>query len=306
MKKFADRFFKDQKGLSVILASVGVMALFGTTALVTDFGRLALTRQQLVNAADSAALAGAHDLIFTADPYTGSNNARQKALDTAVANGVHPDGIVINIDGKKITVDIEKNVALVMSKPFGINERNIQAHAAAMVTGVSSYRGVVPLAIKEQPLVFGQISTLKYGSPDSPGNFGALALAGKGSKNYKENLIYGFSEWVDIGEELATEPGNMQGPTEGIDQRLSRCDHGCTFDNFVPGCPRVIVIPMYNNDTQGRDTIKITGFAAFFVDRESTNSDSDEIKGYFVRMAADGAHDLLQPITGLYGATLIK
>lgn len=306
MKKLIDRFFKDQKGLTIILASVGVMALFGTTALVTDFGRLALTRQQLVNAADSAALAGAHDLTFATDPVAGADNARQKALDTAIANGAPPNGIVVSIDSNKITVDIEKTVGLIMSKPFGINERNIQAHAAAMVTGVSSYRGVVPLAIKEQPLTYGQISTLKAGSPNSPGNFGALALAGKGSKNYKDNLINGFSEEVEIGENLSTEPGNMSGPTEGIDERLARCDHNCTYDNFVPNCPRIIVIPMYSNDTQGRDTITVTGFAAFFIDREATNSSSDEIKGYFVRMAADGAHDLLQPITGLYGATLIK
>ena len=306
MKSLFGRLKKDERGLSFVLVSIGMMALFGMAALVTDFGQIALTRQQLINAADSAAMGGARELSLDPNPATREVVAQQKAMELALANGVPADKVTVNINGNKITVDTGETVDLIMARAFGVYSRDVQAHAAAIVGGVRSYTGIAPLSIKEQPLTYGTLSTLKYGSPDSPGNFGALALAGRGSSNYRYNLINGFSQEVHIGEQLATEPGNMRGPTDGIDQRLALCTDGCTYNNFKPGCPKVLVIPMHNNDLQGRDEITITQFAVFFVDRELTNSDSDEIKGYFVRMAAEGDIDTTGSISGLYGAKLIE
>lgn len=306
MESFLKKLHRDERGLSFILASVGMMALFGMAALVTDFGQLALARQQLVNAVDSAALAGARELALDPNPSTRELMASQIAEDVAGANGAPVAGTTVFIDGGTISVDAQRTVPLIMSRAFGVNSRDVRAHAAAVVGGVTSYQGIAPLCIKEQPLTYGQLCTLKYGSPDSPGNFGALALAGRGSMNYKDNLINGFGETVSLGQTLATEPGNMSGPTDGIDQRLSRCTDGCTYDNFRPGCPRILVVPMHNNNLQGRDEITITGFAVFFVDRDATISGSDEIKGYFVRMAAEGNIDISRSPTGLYRAKLIQ
>lgn len=306
MRNFAGRLLKDERGLSFVLVSLGIMALFGMAAMVTDFGRIALTRQRLVNAVDSAAMAGARELTLNPDTSTREDTARQKALDVAGANGVPSDRVTVTINGNKISVDAGQTVDLIMSRAFSVNSRDVSAHAAAVVSGVNSYLGIAPLTIREQPLVYGQLCTLKYGSPDSPGNFGALALTGRGASNYRNDLINGFGQEVHIGDVLETEPGNMSGPTDGIDQRLARCTDGCTYDNFKPGCPKILVIPMHRNDLHGRDEITVTGFAAFFVDRDATVSGSDEIKGYFVRMAADGAHDLSQSITGLYTVTLTE
>jgi len=306
MRKSIARLIKDEKGLAFFTVTMGIMALFGMTALVTDFGRISLSRQRLVNAVDSAAIAAARDFVFISDPYTREMAARQRALDVASANGAPAGRITVNVDNSKISVDAEDTVELIMSRAFGISQRTVRAHAAAMAGSITSYRGVAPLTIKEQPLIYGQLVTLKYGSPDSPGNFGALALAGRGSRNYKYNLINGFSEVVKLGETLDTEPGNMNGPTDGIDERLGRCTNGCTYDNFEPNCPKILVIPTHSDDLQGRDSITVTGFAAFFVDREATGSSDDEIKGYFVRMAAEGDPDFLNPVTSLYGAKLVE
>ncbi len=306
IKSSIKSFIKDQRGFSFFMVSLGIMSLFGMTALVTDFGRISLSRQRLVNAVDSAAIAAARDFVFIEDPYTREMTARQRAMDVAVANGAPIAGISVDIDNNKISVNAEQTIGLIMSRPFGISQRTVRAHAAAMTGSISSYLGVAPLTIKEQPFTYGQLVTLKYGSPDSPGNFGALALAGRGSRNYKYNLINGFSHVVKVGETLDTEPGNMTGPTEGIDERLDRCTNNCTYDNFEPGCPQILVIPTHGDDLQGRDQITVSGFAAFFVDREATNSAVDEIMGYFVRMAAEGDPDLLHPITSLYGAKLVE
>ncbi|MFZ5631239.1 MAG: TadE/TadG family type IV pilus assembly protein [Bacillota bacterium] len=306
-RKLLTRLMKDEKGLSFVLVSVGIMSLFGMAALVTDFGRIALARQQLVNAVDSAAMAGAHELNFNPDPSSREVTARQEALNVAAANGAPAGSVTVTIDGNKVTVDAERNVELIMSRAFGVNSRTVHTHAAAVVGSVTSYRGIAPLCIREQSFEYGQICTLKYGSPDSSGNFGALALGGTGASNYKQNLINGYNQTVSIGDKLKTEPGNMHGPTDGIDQRLARCNDGCTYDNFKPGCPKVLVIPLHNeSDLHGRDEITVTGFAVFFVDRVATGCDDDEIKGYFVRMAAEGDYDPSRSVTGLYGVRMIE
>ena len=308
MRNFLSRLIKDQRGMSFFIVCVGITALFGMTALVTDFGRISLSRQRLVNAADSAAMAGARDLCFISDPLTREIEARQRAIDVAKANGAPEEGITVNIENHKVSVDAEQDVNLIMSRLFGVNQRVVRVHALAQVSSVTSYKGLAPMTIYDQPLTFGQMVTLKFGESNSstPGNFGALALGGVGSDTYRENLINGYQTIIRKGEKLWTEPGNMTGPTDGIGERLSRCTDGCTYDNFVPGCPRVIVIPMHKDMPQGRSEIKITNFAAFFIDRESTLSATNEIKGYFVKMAVEGDTDLFEPVTSLYGARLIE
>lgn len=306
MRKFLKRLYKDERGLSFVMVSIGIAALFGMAALVTDFGRMALERQRLVNAVDSAAMAGARELTLGPNPYTREEEAVRRSLEVAAANGVPAERVTVTINGNRVSVDAVSTVELIMSRPFGVSRKDVGAHAAAVVSGVSSYRGIAPLTIRDQPLEYGRLYTLKYGSPDSPGNFGALALTGRGSRNYRQDLINGFSQEVRIGSRLETEPGNMSGPTDGIDQRLARCTDGCTYNNFRPGCPRVLIVPMHQDLFRGRDEITVTGFAAFFVDRDATISGSDEIKGYFVRMAAEGSLDPSGPLTGLYRVALVE
>lgn len=307
MPKFITAFFKDQRGFSLFMVGMGIMALFGMASLVTDFGRIALSRQRLVNAVDSAALAAARDLTLIPDPYTREMVARQRAVDIASANGAPPTGVTVNITNNRISVEAVETVDLIMSRAFGVSRRTVSARAAAQVGSINTYTGIAPLTIKEQPLATGQMVTLKYGSPTSPGNFGALSLGGRGADKYRENLIYGYPQKIKIGDSLETKPGNMSGPTGGIDQRLARCTDGCTFDSFKPNCPRIIVIPTHREgNLRGRDEIKVTGFAAFFVDRKATGSADDEIKGYFLRIAAEGDPNLLQPVISLYGTKLVE
>ncbi len=300
------KLFKDQRGMACVLTCAGMMVLVGMAALVADFGRIAHARQNLVNAVDSAALAGAGELALNTNPATREEAARQRAMDVAAANGTPPQRVTVGISEGTITVNAHRTVELGLAKAFGAGSKVVAARASAAGGGVVSHLGIAPLCIREQPLVYGQLCTLKYGSPDSPGNFGALALGGRGSSNYKNNLINGFSQNVRIGDRLETEPGNMSGPTDGIGQRLARCADGCTFVNFRPGCPKILVIPMHRDSPGGRDEITVTGFAAFFVDREATGGSRDEIKGYFVRMAADGAVDPSRPPTGPYGVKLTE
>ncbi|SHI34908.1 hypothetical protein [Desulfofundulus thermosubterraneus] len=69
----------------------------------------------------------------------------------------------------------------------------------------------------------------------------------------------------------------MSGPTQGIDERLARCKNNCTVDHFEPGCPKILIIPVYDpsGTLHGRSQVKVEGFAAFLVDR----ADSEKAAG---------------------------
>ncbi|MBC7325162.1 MAG: hypothetical protein H5T99_07595, partial [Moorella sp. (in: Bacteria)] len=194
----------------------------------------------------------------------------------------------------------------ILARLLGYTSGKVQAAASAAVAGVASCRGVAPLLVSKQDFKFGEKCTLKYGDPAFPGNFGALALGGTGASTYRQNLIYGYSGKIAVGDLVTTEPGNMSGPTQGINERLARCKNNCTVDNFEPGCPKILVIPIYEPDgVHGRSQVKVEGFAAFLVDR--IDSEKDEIYGYFIYTTVEGEADFSQPPdSGLYAVRLLE
>lgn len=307
-KSFLKKLKHDQRGTAVVLVAAGMAMLIGFAAMVIDVGRLAAARQSLVNAVDAAALAGAREFAVNtdADPSAREAAAIQYAAECARQNGIPDGGFTVTAINNKVTVDAVKTLHYLLAPVLGLYSGQVTAHATAAAGSLVSYKGIAPLCIKDQPFEYGRLYTLKFGSPDSPGNFGALALGGTGASTYRDNLINGYQQPVHVDDVLNTKPGNMSGPTDGIDERISRCTDGCTYYNFKPGCPRVLVIPIYRatDDLHGRDTITVTGFAAFFVDR--TDCANDEIRGYFVHMAGEGDIDINTPPGSLYGVKLIE
>ncbi|KJS17940.1 MAG: hypothetical protein VR69_02630 [Peptococcaceae bacterium BRH_c4b] len=308
LKNLFDKLWYSERGTVIAVVAISMTVLIGFAAMVVDIGRLAAARQSLVNAVDAAAMAGAREFAVNpgTDPSARESAARQQALACAQSNGIAESDLTVNIMNNKVSVDATRNVSYMFAPVLGLESGQAAAHAAASAGSLVSYKGVAPLCIREQLFAYDTLYTIKFGSPDSQGNFGALALGGRGSRTYRDNLINGFQEPVHQGEVLDTEPGNMSGPTDGIDERLNRCTDGCTYDHFKPGCPRVLIIPLHREDSlEGRDTITVTGFAAFFIDRSSQCA-SDEIKGYFVRMAGEGDIDVNTPPTTLYGVKLVE
>lgn len=310
IEKIRFRLVTDEGGGVLVLVSVMMLVLLGFAALVTDFGLYVLNEQRLINAVDAAALAGAAELS-----PAGSGDeavARYCAEQYALRNGADPSELAVSVltdptGLKTVEVSAGKEVDFILARLLGFTSGKVQATASAAVAGVTSCRGVAPLLIRKQNFEFGKEYVLKYGDPVYPGNFGALALGGTGASNYRQNLIYGYSGEVAVGDLIDTEPGNMSGPTSGIDERLSRCQHNCTVDHFEPGCPKILIIPVCDPDSQpyGRKPVKIVDFAAFFVDR--VDSQRDEIHGYFVRTTAEGKADFTRPPDGcLYAVRLVK
>lgn len=281
-------FWSDQRGVTLVLVTVGMVGLIGLASLVADFGLLALNKQRLVNAADAAALAGVQELVgVQAGDMVAKAMAQTSAADCAQQNEVEFSELCLDVDDFRVEVNVERQVELLMSKIFGINSGVVKARAVAQTGGISSYTGISPLFVEDQTFNFGSFYILKYDRPQDPGNFGALALGGNGASVFRANLKYGYDGEIKVGDILTTEPGNMAGPTDqGIEYRISQCTHGCTFDHFKSDCPRIMVIPVCEEDSlNGRDEVTVVGFAAFFIE---SYDDKGVINGRFVKLVTEG------------------
>lgn len=305
---FEGKMIKSKKGSSMVIFSVALLALVGCISISVDVGLVVNEKSRLTNATDAAVLAGAQELS------RGSESAIAVASSYLEKNGVNPDDaeITVSEDGNTISVSANKVVNYYFAKALGYNTQNINSSATAKVspiTGVSS--GLRPFAIERQELFFGQEYTLKDGASDGDGgNFGAVALDGNGAKIYYNNIVYGYSGNVKVGDNIDTEPGNMAGPTIiGIDLLLGMCDHcpQCTFDSFQPDCTRVITVVVVDTlDVSGRKTVQIVGFASFFLEDVSYDGGHTQITGKFVKNVINGDISDSQSDYGLKGVKLVR
>ena len=298
LKIILHNFRSDQRGAAFILVAAGMAVLLGFAALVTDIGMLVLHKQRLSNAVDAAALAGAAEL--PANPFL----ARDIAENYALLNGCTSDPPQISAHKScpdaKITVTATKQVEFTFARALGINTGTVSAQASAAVAAISSFQGAAPLSIPNQDFTFNTRYILKQGSnspdpsPLGPGTYGALSLGGSGASKYESNLKYGYDGKLTVGDEIDTETGNMSNPTKrAIDWRISQCEHSpaCSPACYEPGCPKILIIPVYEpvNIEDGQvKRIKIAGFAAFLVERVTGQGNENYIEGYFIRLAVDG------------------
>lgn len=79
------RKYRDQKGASLIIVALMMVVFLSLGALAVDLAHLYLVRNELQNAADAGALAGAR-FLYTADGSQVNVNADQIALNAAIAN----------------------------------------------------------------------------------------------------------------------------------------------------------------------------------------------------------------------------
>lgn len=77
---FRAKFKSRQQGAVAIIVAISLVVLIGMLGLVLDLGHLYVTKSELQNAADAAALSGAKELNRT---LAGVNNARDRAIEAA-------------------------------------------------------------------------------------------------------------------------------------------------------------------------------------------------------------------------------
>ncbi len=278
MKKRFNVLVTDEKGGVIIIVAAAMVFLFGLTAMVTDVGSIAYARRRMVTAADAAALAGAQELV--SNPAL----AGTKALEYASKNGADPEKVTVTVSGNncEITVSAGQVVDFSFAKVLGFQSTSVSARAKAAIKPARAATGIVPFIVPMPPpgedYSYGEEVLLKVAKWQNgaigSGNFGAIALGGKGANNYRNNIKYGYQGVVSIGDYVETEPGNMSGPTnDGIKYRL---DHNGS----------IVIIPLYDSsatDISGRDMIQVAAFACFEITGVEGSGNKCNVTGKFIK-----------------------
>ncbi|MBW2450492.1 MAG: hypothetical protein JRE92_08720 [Deltaproteobacteria bacterium] len=90
-----------QKGISAVIIAVCLVMLIGFIALSVDVSHLVVARNELQNAADAGALAGAAEL-YTNDGQSVNTDANQIGFDAAVANFSEQSPVEVNWTGGNV------------------------------------------------------------------------------------------------------------------------------------------------------------------------------------------------------------
>lgn len=311
LHKWAGRLLIEEKGAVTVLLAAALVVLTGFTALVTDIGLLYLTRSRMVDALDSAVLAGVQELPANPD------NALNMADTYAAMNGLAANecSFTIEDDNTIISGDAERDVNFLFARVLGHYQTDVKVHARARISPVSALCGVAPFGVLEDNYNFGQEIVLKQGGGESlySGWFGALGLGGNGANVYEKNVKYGYDGKIAIGDIIPVESGNMSGPTKkGINYRIQNCNHSpqCSINSYVEGCPRIIKVPVIRieNINQGGhpSEVRVIGFAAFFIDEYVGNGNENAVRGAFIHYVIPGETDEDAPDLGLYTTQLIE
>jgi hypothetical protein len=166
--------------------------------------------------------------------------------------------------------------------------------------------GVRPFGIEKQDLVVGKSYVLKYGAGGQYcGNFHALALGGTGAANFEDKIVNGYSETLNIGDYVFTEPGNMKNPTiRGVNTLISKCTDNCTFENHKPDCPRIITVIMAESlQVNGRKEAKIVGFPRFYIENIQYRQGHTEITAIYIGTPKTWAPGMVVTDSGAFYGT---
>lgn len=298
------KILRDKKGAVNIMVTMSLVGILGFLALVIDVGLLFAEKNNLSNAADAAVLAGAQELPFD------STKAIEIAEQYAVKNGGSLDKVNISIteNNTKIEANINNDVIFAFAKILGFDKANVAVDTAAIVGPVTKvYDGIRPMAVEKQSFTYGQQVVLKEGAGDGyKGNYGAVALGGKGANVYRDNIKFGYNGELKVGDIIDTEPGNMSGPTfQGIEYIVDSDNY--SFNNFARDSLRIWTIPIVDSlDVNGRKSVTIVGFAVFFMEDAEKKSGKTEVTGRFIEFVTNGDIDTGQTDYGLKGVKLIK
>ncbi|HBT20209.1 MAG TPA: hypothetical protein DEA47_02390 [Peptococcaceae bacterium] len=310
MPKAVRKLISEEKGSAVVVLALAMVALIGFAALVIDVGLLFAERTKMLAAADASAMAGVQDI------FSSEQKAEVSAEEYIEKNGFASSYFEINADAEERTVAVKgkKLVSLFFARIFDEEAAFVSAEAKARAEGLVKASGVVPLGIEEQPLVKGQLYTLKIAAPPTVrgGTFGALSLGGTGADRYRENLKYGYDKPISVGDIIDTETGNMANPTRtAVEYRMQSCNHvpQCTHEHYERGCPRIVIVPVYEPyliEGQQLKKVVVKGFAAFLLDGQTKVGTDCYIRGYFIDYVFKGETDDTQGDYGAYGVKLIQ
>lgn len=158
------KFIKKRDGQSLIMTALLMVSIFGFAALSIDVGSLILTKSNLQNVADAAALSGAQELPDN------PTQARIVAQDYVSINGKPGDSasITIEADNKSISVAVSRTDPSFFARVLGVSANIVSADATVSIGVAASVPWIVPFVIpKPDAFDFDKIYVMRmYGSGD--------------------------------------------------------------------------------------------------------------------------------------------
>jgi hypothetical protein len=268
--------------------------VLGFAALTIDVGQVVVARRQLQNAVDAGAHAGVQ--VLPDEPTYARNSARSWAAKNGATAG-EITGVTVsrtNAANDTITVTAQRTVQFTFARvlPDSLVSSTVTTRASAMIGSVVGGKGIMPFGIKD---LNGADPGFGYTMDDeialrrppghhfNSGNYGILALDGRGGDDLRTTLEQGGSNTVyKVGDRVYTEPGQKQGPlTDGLEDWASNhgdtlgssCDNWDASHSYVEGklvvtrkCAyRVVLVPIINDWPNGRHEVTIVGFAQVYV-----------------------------------------
>ncbi|MBA3357692.1 MAG: hypothetical protein H0U18_17480 [Pyrinomonadaceae bacterium] len=268
LKKIRHR--KSERGSVLAAAALGMLSFILAVGLGVDVSHLYLAKNELQNAADSAALAGASGLNYQSSGIADATDRATKAMNSyqfentkvvivpadvrfarnlsdfdngtdmsegqAAASTVAPDIKFVKVTTPQSPV----NVAFV-SMVLG-NSLDLWAEAVAGVSvPLNQFAGYLPVSVVCDAtctsLVPKQMYTFRGGPQGSvaPGNYQILAIDGSGASDDRIGLASGVKNIVGPGGYVDTKPGVSAGAVrQGVNTRFD--DYASQLDpiNFPP------------------------------------------------------------------------
>jgi Flp pilus assembly protein TadG len=153
------RLHRDESGVTLVIVTLCLIALFGMLVLVVDVGGLLLNRREMVNASDAAALSAAKSCILPAsrDPYALPEDAADAyALDNsprAKANGFTNIVQISGCDTRNngyVTVRYSADQHLFFAPVLGASNSGQVTTQATAIFGPSGRANPLPIVLYEQ------------------------------------------------------------------------------------------------------------------------------------------------------------
>lgn len=328
-----------QRGAVLVWYALFMVLMLGFIGLGVDVAKLATTRTQLQNAADAAALAAVsaidsekgeidRDLAVSRAQFTASQN--KAFVDEPEPVVVNPADVTFPSSTRvRVKVRREGGTSMVthIAGVLGIPGLEVSASATAMaeITG-SVPCGLVPLGITP-PVSVGNLKAgcspgyvLKDGGgPITSGNHGAVnfppcpagACAGQdptARSAWRCQVENGYCCTVSIGQVVDTRPGNTTGALKDAvntrfnadtDQRQNIC-----YSEYTGNGRRVLFAPVTTTPGSGHSTVRVEGFAAFFLKNRPQNGNND-LLGEFIYTVIPGTGGGVGSGVALYSIRLI-
>ena len=298
-----------ERGQMLVIITILLPVLLGALALGVDVSVFYFEWAELQKAADASALAGAGYLPGNPD------RALETAQSYAEMNGIASSeitSITIGSGNSTLRVELSREVPYYFGRVLGLRQSPVVASATAAVSGAQSATGILPVGIDSRTsYTFGQPITLMQAGPNSsygPGNWGALALGEPGASTFESNVINGYDGTVNAGALVATQTGEMEGPTTSAFQ--TRIDSGqCGFpdgsyENHSLNDPRAVTVPIVNfSDINGKSQVPVEGFARIWLVGVDQHSD---ITAIFLQEIVAGGSPGGTSQYGGYEAVLIQ